>query len=362
MIPLIDLSTDRKMRLAIIRSLTDVFDSKNYILGSRLESFEKKFAKFIGARHAIGLANGTDALRMGLRAFDIGAGDNVLTVSFTSPFTTIAIIEEGAIPVFADVDEKTWTMDPEDAERKINKKTKAIMPVHIYGNPCDMAGILKLAKKYKLAVIEDACQAHGAMIGKDKIGTFGDVAAFSFYPTKNLGGIGDGGMAVTNSRKTADLIRLLRHGGQTKRFWHVYRGFNSRLDEIQAAVLEVKLPELNKNNALRSRIASRYRRELGGLPVKFQESFKGAFSANHLFVIRSRKRDALRKFLLDRGVFSDLYYPYPIHMQPAFKKFSKSKLKITEILSRELLALPLFPGLTVKDQSKIITTVGDFFA
>ena len=362
MIPLIDLSPDKVTRLDIIKTFTDVLDSKNYILGSRLESFEKKFAKFIGSRFAVGLANGTDAIRIALRAFAIGSGDQVLTVSFTSPFTAIGIIEEGAIPVFADVDEKTWTIDIKDAERKIDKKTRAIVLVHIYGNPCNMTGIMKLAKKYKLVVIEDACQAHGASFGGNKVGTFGDAAAFSFYPTKNLGGIGDGGAVVTNSRRIANMMKLLRHGGQTKRFWHVYRGFNSRLDEIQAAVLEIKLTRLKKSNLLRSKNAERYRRELASLPIKFQESFKGAKSSNHLFVIRSDKRDALKKFLYKRGIFSDIYYPTPVHLQPAFRKYSKGRLKTTESLCRELLALPLFPTLSLKDQTKVITGVKDFFS
>jgi len=361
MIPLIDLSIDKKTKLEIIKAVGNVLDDKNFILGSKLESFEKKFAKFIGSRFAVGVASGTDGIRLALRALGVGAGDQVLTVSFTSPFTVIAIVEEGATPVFVDVDENTWTFDTGDAEKKITKRARVIIPVHIYGNPCNMAGVLKLARKYKLAVVEDACQAHGALISNKKVGGFGDAAAFSFYPTKNLGAIGDGGAVTINSRKLFDMIKMLRHGGQTKRFWHEYKGINSRLDEIQAAVLEIKLAQLNHYNFLRSKIAVRYRRELSGLPIKFQESFRGAKSANHLFVIRLSRRNELKEFLGKRNILSDIYYPAPVHLQPAFKKYSKGSLKMTERLSSELLAIPLSPSLSNSNQSKVIAAVKDFF-
>src|SRR4030042_2981152 len=198
MIPLIDLALDKKLASEIKKQIIDVVDSKNYILGTKLESFEKKFAKFIGVKYAVGVGNGTDALRLSLRALGIGWGDKVLTVSLTSPFTAIAIIEEGAIPVFCDVDEATWTIDITDAKKKVDKKTKAIIPVHLFGNPCDMSSILKFAKENDLKVIEDACQAHGAKYQGKTIGSFGVTAAFSFYPTKNLGAFGDAGIITTN--------------------------------------------------------------------------------------------------------------------------------------------------------------------
>src|SRR3989344_4187496 len=223
MIPLIDLTIDVETEKTIKREIIKVVESKSYILGKRVEIFEKKFAKFIGTKYAIGVGNGTDALRLCLRALNVGKGDKVLTVALTSPFTVLAILEEGAIPVFCDV-----------AEKKIDRKTKAILPVHLFGNPCVMNAVIKLAEKYKLKVIEDAFQAHGASYKNNMIGSFGDCAAFSFYPTKNLGAMGDGGILVTSNKKIAEMAKILRHGGQTKRFWHKYRGINSRLDEIQA--------------------------------------------------------------------------------------------------------------------------------
>lgn len=361
MIPLVNLSLERELVKEIKAEVDKVVDSKSYILGERLKSFEEKFAGYTNADYAIGVGNGTDALRLILRALGIGVGDKVLTVAFTSPFTSIAIVEEGAIPVYCDVDEKTWTLDLEDAGKKLDKNVRAIMPVHIYGNPCDMKAILKFAKDNNLKVIEDACQAHGAEIAGRKIGTFGDGAGFSFYPTKNLGGMGDGGAVTTNNGNLARLIKLLRHGGQTKRFWHEYRGFNSRLDEIQAAILEVKLKHLDHFNRERERLAQNYIEELAPLPIIFQESFAEAKSAYHLFVIRTKKRTALKKFLEENEIVSDLYYPYPVNMQPAFKKYHSGSLSVTNVLSRELLALPLYPLMRTKDQEKVISCIKQFF-
>ncbi len=362
MIPLIDLAEDKIELLKIKKSISDVVDSKSYILGKRLESLERKFSKFIGAKYAVGVGNGTDAIRIALRALGVGRGDKVLTVSFTSPFTSIAILEEGAIPVYCDVDPETWTMDIGSLGRNLDKKVKAIMPVHIYGNPSDMRNISKFARKNKLLVIEDACQAHGATIGNKKVGNWGDAAAFSFYPTKNLGAYGDAGIVVTNSNKLAKLMRYLRHGGQTKRFWHVYRGFNSRLDEIQSAILETKLELLEKKNKRRKFLAERYQKFLADLPIKFQKVNTGYGSAWHLFVIRVEQRDKLMRYLKNQDIASDIYYPYPLHLQPLFKKFVSAKLDNTELLCRELLALPLYPKLSFENQNKIITSVREFFS
>src|SRR3989344_4250167 len=322
MIPVIDLKITEKQNRAIKKRVSKVIDSRSYILGKELDAFEKEFAKITKVKKAIGVGNGTDALRLSLRALGIGAGDKILTSSLTSPFTAIAIIEEGAVPVFCDVDENTWTIDPEEIAKHIDKDVKAIMPVHIYGNPADMKSINKLAKKYNLKVIEDACQAHLAQIDNIYVGNWGDAAAFSFYPTKNLGAMGDAGAIVTNNIALTKKIKLLRHGGQTKRFWHVYNGFNSRLDEIQAAVLNAKLKILKKNNIQRSNIAKRYKKELSNLPIAFQETVKGAKPANHLFTIRTKQRNKLQNFLHKRGIETGIYYPHPVHLQPAFKGYA----------------------------------------
>lgn len=361
MIPVIDISVDKSVAGEIKRRVSKVIDSGVYILGKELESFEKKFAEINRSKEAIGVANGTDALRLILRGLNIGVGDKVLTSPLTSPFTAIAIVEEGATPVFCDVDEKTWTLDPADVIKKIDKKVKAVMPVHIYGNPADMKTIRKIAQDYNLKIIEDACQAHLAQIDGVYVGNWGDAAAFSFYPTKNLGAMGDAGAVVTNNKTFAEKIRLLRHGGQTKRFWHVFKGFNSRLDEIQAVILIAKLKSLKKQNAKRSAIAKHYREQLSNLPIRCQETLKGANSANHLFVIRTKQRNKLQNFLRKRGIATGVYYPYPVHFQPAFRKFPQNHLPVAEILTKELLALPLHPNLSARNQEKVISTLKSFF-
>ncbi|MDO8487509.1 MAG: DegT/DnrJ/EryC1/StrS family aminotransferase [Candidatus Curtissbacteria bacterium] len=361
MIPLVDLSTDKKLTAKIKATVCDVIDSKNYILGERLKSFEKKFTGFIGAEDAVGVGSGTDALRLCLRALGVGAGDMVLTVGFTSPFTAIAILEEGAMPVFCDIDPETWTLDVKSIEGKLDSHIKAIMPVHIYGNPCNMDVILEFAKKNNLVVIEDACQAVGASIGSKMTGTFGDAAAFSFYPTKNLGGMGDGGMVTTASGETAEMIRVLRHGGQTKRFWHEYAGINSRLDEMQAAILEEKLAYLKEDNRKRAGLAGKYVRELGNLPLKFQEVLTGAFSCWHQFVVLTPLRDRLKEFLLKKDITTDIYYPYAVYSQKAFMEFPKFKTPVTDKLSGQVLSIPLYPSLSDGDCDYIIKSIKEFF-
>lgn len=361
MIPLVDLTLDKKTKSLIFAQIANVIERKNYILGESVFKFERDFAKFIGTRFAVGVGNGTDAIRLALRSLGVGRGEKVLTVSFTSPFTVIAILEEGVIPVFVDVDEKTWTIDLSDAERKIDKMTRAIVPVHIFGNPSDMDKVKKLAGIYKLHVIEDACQGHGAAYKNKKVGAIGDVGAFSFYPTKNLGGIGDGGMVVTNSKKIAQKVKLLRHGGQTKRFWHELAGTNSRLDEVQAAILDVKLKHLTHHNKKRKKLAARYKRKLGDLAIEFQQENKFGESSNHLFVIRTKRRNQLKSHLLANGITSDIYYPYPVHKQKAFADYAGGKLPVTEKLTAEVLALPLYPSLTIENQNKVIRVVKEFF-
>lgn len=361
MIPFLDLKVDESVRRRFLRSINRIIDDKSYILAERLLEFEEAFADFVGVKYAIGVGNGTDAIRLALRALGVGRGDKVLTVSFTSPFTAIAILEEDAIPIFIDVDDKTWTIDMRDADGKVDRKTRAIVCVDIFGNPCDMDEILRFVKKHKLFLIEDACQAHGAKFNGKFIGSFGDLGAFSFYPTKNLGAFGDGGAVVTNKATIAKIIKSLRHGGQTKRFWHEFAGINSRLDEIQAAILLLKLKNLQKQNQIRSKLARRYRLAFKNLPIRMQETLPGASSANHLFVIRTVLRDQLKANLLAHGIGCDIYYPYPVHKQKAFSDYANFKLPVTERLSREVLALPLYPSLTFENQDTVIFEVKKFF-
>lgn len=361
MIPLTDFYIDPKLLERIHRKVISVIDSKSYILGKELANFEKAFANFAGVKFAIGVASGTDALRLAMRAVGVKPGDKILTVAFTSPFTVLAIIEEGAIPVFCDVDSDTMTIDVFDARKKLDSHVRAIIPVHLYGNPCNMDEIVKLCRKNNLILIEDACQAHGAIYKGTPVGNFGKACAFSFYPTKNLGAMGDAGMLVTNDAKVDARVRKLRHGGQSKRFWHEFSGINSRLDEIQAVILSAKLKLLKDQNNQRRRVAERYRESFADLPIKFQKSFDGGRSIYHLFVIRTQKRKQLKEFLFRHKIISDIYYPYPIYKQTAFKKFANGSLPVTEKLSGEILALPIYPNLSVEKQDLVIAAVRSFF-
>lgn len=361
MIPLVDLTQDAETLKKIRLAIENVLSSNSFVLGNQLEEFEEMFGQFIGCKYVCGVASGTDALRLSLLALGIGRGDKVLTVSFTSPFTVIAILETGAIPVFCDIDEETWTIDVADAKRKIDSKVKAIIPVHIYGNPCDMDKVLNLSREAEIKVIEDASQAHGAMIGKKFIGTFGDAAAFSFYPTKNLGAFGDGGAITTDNKNVFESLKVLRNGGQTKKFWHTLAGAHSRLDEIQAAILKVKLSKLFEDNKKRALIANKYTERLSGLGIKFQKVLPDAKSANHLFVVTSRGRDSLKKYLALHGIASGIHYPYPIHRQPVFSKFTKGRLDVTEDIQAKILSLPIYPNLRASDQEEIILRIQNFF-
>ena len=236
------------------------------------------------------------------------------------------------------------------------------MPVHLFGNPCNMKAILEFAKSYKLKVIEDACQVHGAKIGGKMAGSFGDAATFSFHPTKNLGAMGDAGIAVTNNIEVSQLLKILRQGGQTKRFWHTYLGLNSRLDEIQAAILRTKLKYLARQTQRRVMLADRYIKSLSDLPVGFQKSFNDSQSSYHPFVIRTEKRDRLKNYLRENGVETGIYYPHPIHIQPAFRKYRQGKLKVTEFLTKKLLAILLYPTLLQKQQNVVINKIRSFFS
>lgn len=352
---------DQKLLTCIEKSIHQVLISNNYILGKQVVLFEKRFAGFIGVPYAIGVGTGTDALRLSLRVLGIGKGDKVLTTAFTSSFTILAIVEEGATPVFLDIDEETWTINPEEIGRNIDKKTRAIIPVHIYGNPCHMPEIIRFTKISRLKIIEDACQAHGAHINGKMIGSWGDLATFSFYPTKNLGGAGDGGIITTHSGKLSTQLTYLRNGGQTQRFLHRVRGVNSRLDELQAAILSVKMALLRKQNIKRRQLAKRYREHLSNLPLTFQKTISGGYHVYHQFVIRTSKRDALKKFLQTKGIMTDIHYPLTADAQPIFKVYKTGTLKKTKLVAREILSLPMFPDLSEKNQDYIIQKIRAFF-
>jgi dTDP-3-amino-3,4,6-trideoxy-alpha-D-glucose transaminase len=320
-----------------------------FILGPELESFEARFASYLGARHAVGVATGTDAIELALRAAGVGPGAEVITVSHTAVATVCAVERAGAKPVLVDIDPATYNIDPRHVEAAITPRTAAILPVHLYGRPADLTALQAIARKHRLLLIEDCAQAHGAMHGGRKVGTIGDLAAFSFYPTKNLGAYGDAGAVVTNDGNFAERLRRLRNYGQARRYEHVEAGINSRLDELQAAILSVKLDHLDEFNGMRRQLAAAYRESVSG--VVLPSEGEGDQHAYHLFVVRHARRDAMREWLDAHGVGTAVHYPAPVHMQPAYAHLGlrEGSLPASELCAREVVSLPLYIGLTADD-------------
>jgi dTDP-4-amino-4,6-dideoxygalactose transaminase len=344
-IPFNDLSRAAKREEAQLKAAFERVLRKGwFILGDAVQTFEESFAKFSGTRFGIGCANGTDAITLALRGFGIGEGDDVLTVSMTCAPTATGIVRSGARPVFVDVDDETMTMDPLRLEETLTVRTRAIVPVHLYGQPAALPKILDFARSHGLRVIEDCAQAHGGTLDGEPLGSFGDAAAWSFYPTKNLGAIGDGGMVTTNDPKVAERIRRLRVYGYRTRNDSMELGFNSRLDELQAALLMVRLQEFPERQALRSRLAATYDGHLAGGP-RTPVRNPGQVSAHHLYVVRTSHRDELKASLAEKGVGTDIHYPRAVHQQSAFEGFGRGPLPVTEKAAREVLSLPLFPEL-----------------
>ena len=337
-------------------AIKKVLESGNYILGEEVRSFEEEFASYIGVRYGIGVASGTDAIEICLRGFGIGQGYLVFTVSHTAVATVAAIERAGATPVLVDIDPKTYTMDPNSLEEAINYykrdskfgKLGAVIPVHLYGHPAEMDDIIYIAKKNGLLVIEDCAQAHGAEYKGKKVGSFGDASAFSFYPTKNLGAFGDGGMILCNDLKLAEKIRALREYGWEERYISSFSGQNSRLDEIQAAILRVKLKGLDKDNSIRKRIAKLYREKLEMLPIDLPSEKDYVKHVYHLYVIGVDGRDSLKDYLKENGILTSIHYPLPVHLQPAYKGrvlISPDGLRETERIYKRILSLPMYPQL-----------------
>jgi dTDP-4-amino-4,6-dideoxygalactose transaminase len=363
-VPFGDLSRQyKKYKKEFDSIISGVFEKGSFILGENLKSFEKDFAKYLEANHAIGVANGTDALFLALKAVGIGSGDEVITVSNTAVPTISAIDAAGAKPVFVDIEENTFNIDPSKIESAITSKTKAIIPVHLYGNPCNMGKIANIAARYKLKIIEDCAQSHGAEYKGKKVGTFGDFGAFSFYPSKNLGANGDGGMVVTNNEKLAEKIRLLRNYGFADRYNSTLRGYNSRLDEVQAALLDFKLARLDEWNERRRQIADRYIGELGKLPIMIPSVFPEHKHVFHLFVIRVKARSKFLAFMSASDINIIIHYPTPIHLQPAYEflNYKKGDFPITEKVSEEIVSLPIYPELEEKEISYIIAKIINYF-
>jgi dTDP-4-amino-4,6-dideoxygalactose transaminase len=333
-----------------------VLESGHYILGPEVEAFEREFAAYLGAAYAVSVANGTDALELALRAAGVKSGDRVITVANTATATAAAVALAGAEVVLVEIDPRTMTMDPGALERRLagprDPRFKAVVPVHLYGHPVDLPRIMDIARRHGLAVIEDCAQAHGASIQGRRVGTWGDAAAFSFYPTKNLGAIGDGGAVTTNNARLAEQVRLLRQYGWRQRYVSETPGKNSRLDELQAAILRVKLAQLDAGNQRRQELAAQYFRRLAGTRLILPETAPGCQPVWHQFVVRTAARESLRLQLEGAGVQTTVLYPVPIHRQPAYRD-DNLQLPLTEQACRELLCLPIHPGLSNADVDSI---------
>jgi dTDP-4-amino-4,6-dideoxygalactose transaminase len=339
-------------------AIKQVLQSGWFILGKQVKAFEEEFANYIGTKFAKGVASGTDAIMLALKALQIGAGDEVITVSQTAVATVAAIEMTGAKPVMVDIEEDFYTIAPEKIEAAITPKTKAVAAVHLYGQVADLDAILKITQKHKLKLIEDCAQAHGAMYKNKRAGSIGDCGCFSFYPTKNLGALGDGGMVVTNDAGLAEKIEMLRQYGWKERYISEFAGINSRLDELQAAILRVKLAHLDDDNAKRNHIAQMYNQQLGQTEIITPKKRQNCSHVYHLYVIRAKKRDQLLEHLKQQGIAAAIHYPMPVHLQPAYN--NGQKLPITEKITKEILSLPMYPELTEEQTQKIIDAVKGF--
>jgi len=371
-VPFLDLTRQYKRIKGEILSATQrVYEKGCFILGEEVSAFEKEFSHYCGVRYGVGVGSGTDALYLALKAAGIGEGDEVVTVANSFVATALAISFTGAKPLFVDIDPKTYTMDPNSLElllkrqkaKDSGRKIKAVLPVHLYGHPADMDSIMAIANRYDLIMIEDACQAHGAKYGRKKVGSFGAMGCFSFYPTKNLGGYGDGGMVVTNHKRYDQNLRLLRCYGERKKYEHILKGHNSRLDEIQAAILRVKLKYLDQWNEERRRKARFYTKMLSPLGVVCSSEKKGVRHVFHLYTIKTRKRDSLQAFLKKRGIETLIHYPIPIHLQKAFKGlgYRERDFPLTNQWSRKILSLPFFPEMKECEMEEVAQQIKDFF-
>ena len=366
MIPFLNLQKiNSKYQEQIKRATARVVDSGWYILGKEVEAFENDFAQYCGAKHCLGVANGLDALILIFRAYkELGLmndGDEVLVPANTYIASILAISANNLVPILVEPNIATYNISPNLIEEKITAKTKAILAVHLYGRVAEMSRINEIAKKYNLKVIEDSAQAHGAFCGDKRVGNLGDASGFSFYPGKNLGALGDGGAVTTNDDKLADAIKALRNYGSHQKYHNLYKGFNSRLDEIQAAILSIKLKYLDAENIERQKIAKFYCENIKNNNIMLPNYPQNQQSCVwHLFVIRCDKRDDLQKYLLEKGVQTVIHYPIPPHKQKAYKEFNNLNLPITEKIHQEVLSLPIYPGISNESISIISNIINSY--
>jgi len=372
----LDLKTQYKsIKKEIDQAIKNVLDNCNFILGPEVEKLEKNVAQYCGTKYGIALNSGTDALLLSLKGLGIGPGDEVIVPSFTFIATPEAIVNVGAKPIFIDINPETFNIDIKQIEKLITKKTKAIIPVHLFGQPAEMDKIVKIARKYKLKVIEDAAQAIGAKYspphqrfgggGKNKkMCSIGDCGCLSFFPSKNLGGYGDGGMVVTNNKNLAKKITLLRAHGTTKKYHYQIIGTSSRLDALQSAVLSVKLKYLNKWAKVRQKNAAHYTKQFKNIQqIETPKISDNCLSVFNQYTIRVKNRDKLQEYLKQNNIPTQIYYPSPLHLQPVFKylKYKKNDLPETEKACKEVLSLPIYPELPTKDQDYIIKKIKEFY-
>jgi dTDP-4-amino-4,6-dideoxygalactose transaminase len=364
-VPLVDLKAQyQPLEDDILHRIEEILEGMQLFLGPNVQALEEEFASFCEVEHAIGVSDGTTALQLALMACEVGSGDEVITTSHTFIATAEAIALTGARPVFVDIDPRTYTMDVAQIEGSITPQTRAIIPVHLYGQPADMDPIMEVAKRHGLHVIEDACQAHGARYKSRRTGGLSHMAAYSFYFSKNLGAYGEGGMVTTNDSDMAHQVRILRDHGSPKRYYHEVIGLNGRLDEIQAAILRAKLPHLENWNAQRRAHAARYADLLADIEeVTTPDIAPYAEHVFHLYVVRVAQRDDLRAYLRERNIGVGIHYPVPCHLQPAFQRlgYKSGDLPVTEKVVGEILSLPMYAELTAEQQAYVADAMREFY-
>ncbi len=353
-------------RAEIEQAVTRVLRNGRYILGPELEALETEFAAYLKIPYAVGVASGTDAITLAIEAtggIQPGKNEEVITTALSAAFSALAICRAGAVPRFVDVDPATLQIDPGQIELRIGPHTRAILPVHLYGNACDINRIRDLAHKHHLTVIEDACQAHGSRLSGEALGTLSSAAGFSFYPTKNLGALGDAGMVVTHDQDVYLRVKKLRHGGQRETYYHELLGYNSRLDDLQAAVLRFKLAKLESQNEIRRQMAELYDEAFADLDLTLLPLAAAFVPNRHLYPVRTARREELRRHLIEQGIETSVHYPMPLPLQPALKQFvlADQEFPVAEKAAREILSLPLYPELTPEEQQHTIQTVRRFF-
>lgn len=361
MIKFLDLEKiNNRFREAMDSRLKEVLNSGWYLCGKWNDVFVAHFAGFCGTKHAVGVANGLDAINLIIRGYGFGPGDEIIVPANTYIATILAISENGCTPILVEPDINTYNIDPDKIEEKITERTKAIIVVHLYGQAVQMDSIWKLAKKYKLKVIEDAAQAHGAMYDGKRVGNLGDAAAFSFYPGKNLGALGDAGGITTNDTELFERIKAIANYGSDYKYHHIYKGVNSRMDEIQAALLDVKLVHLDADNNRRREIAKYYRENITNTKIILPQTYDERAHVWHVFVLRTKKRDDLCKYLNDNDIQTNIHYPTPPHKQAAYSEWNQQSFPVTEEIHRTVMSIPISPVMTDNEVKKIVGVINDW--